>query len=82
MADKEAAEMIPRIDMEGTGRKIRGLMERGKVRPCDIMERCGFTTTNVIYKWMHGKSLPTIDNLVILADLLNTTIDEILAIER
>ena len=74
--------MIPRIDMEGTGRKIREFIERGKVRPYDIMERCNLTTTNAIYKWMHGKSLPTIDNLIILADFLNVTIDEILVIER
>ena len=34
-----------------------------------------------IYKWLSGKSLPSIDNFVILSRLLHTTIEDILVID-
>ena len=34
-----------------------------------------------IYKWIHGTSMPTIDNLVILAAKLGVTLDEIVVVE-
>ena len=34
-----------------------------------------------IYKWIHGTSMPTIDNLVILAAMLGVTLDEIVVVE-
>ena len=42
----------------------------------------GFSTPQAIYKWIHGTALPSIDNLVILADMLNVTMDEIVIVDR
>ena len=42
----------------------------------------GFTTPQAIYKWQHGTAMPTIDNLVVLAAVLDVTIDEILVVQR
>ena len=41
-----------------------------------------FTTPQAIYKWQHGTAMPTIDNLVVLAAVLDVTIDEILVVQR
>ena len=34
-----------------------------------------------VYKWISGKSLPSIDNFIILSRLLHTTIEDILVID-
>ena len=34
-----------------------------------------------IYKWIHGTSMPTIDNLVILSALLGVSMEEIISVE-
>ena len=48
----------------------------------DIQRVFGFATPQAIYKWLHGASLPTIDNLVILAAILHVTLDEIIVFEN
>ena len=40
----------------------------------------GFATPQAIYKWIHGTSMPTIDNLVILAAVLGVSMDEIVVV--
>ena len=71
---------IPSIDMEATGRNITRLRQAGlTVR--DLQEIFGFTTPQAIYKWQHGTAMPAIDNLVVLAAVLNVSIDEIVIVE-
>ena len=48
----------------------------------DMQMAFGFSTPQAIYKWIHGTALPSIDNLVILADMLNVTMDEIVVVNR
>lgn len=38
----------------------------------------GFATPQAIYKWQHGESLPTVDNLVALSAIFAVPIDAIL----
>ena len=38
----------------------------------------GFNSPQAIYKWQNGTALPTVDNLIVLAALLNVRIDDIL----
>ena len=55
-------------------RKAAGLSVR------EIQNIFGFTTPQAIYKWQHGTAMPTIDNLVVLAAVLD--VDEILVVQR
>ena len=48
----------------------------------DLQDVFGFGTPQAIYKWQHGTAMPTIDNLVVLADVLQVRIDDILVVER
>lgn len=57
-------------------RKIKGLSIR------DIQEAMGFNTPQAIFKWLRGETLPSLDNLVVLSELLDVSIDEILVKER
>lgn len=40
-----------------------------------------FYTSQAIYKWISGKSLPSLDNFIILSRLLHTIIEDILVID-
>lgn len=41
-----------------------------------------FTNPNAIYKWQKGKSIPTVDNLIILSALFKVPIEDIIAIQK
>ena len=73
--------MIPAINVEETGMKIDVLIHESEYSVRDISEKLGFETPQAIYKWMQGKTLPKLDNLVALASILNVSIDDILVIE-
>ena len=73
---------MPTIDMVATGRNIMRLREVAGLTVRDLQDIFGFATPQAIYKWQHGTAMPTIDNLVVLADVLQVRIDDILVIDR
>ena len=68
------------IDLTATGNRIKELMVENKVNVSDLQKACGFERPQAIYKWLSGKSLPSMDNMVIIRIILHTTIDDILVI--
>ena len=68
------------IDQEKTGKKISSLMTRKGMKVRDVQEACGFEKPQAVYKWLHGQSLPSVDNLLILSRLLDTNMEGILAV--
>ena len=72
---------MPMINMQKTGANIKMLMKQNNNKVIQIQDILGFNTPQAIYKWLRGESMPTIDNMVILATLLNTTIDNIIITE-
>ena len=48
----------------------------------DVQRLMGFNNPQAIYKWLSGKSLPSIDNFVILSRLLHTSIDNLLVVDE
>ena len=73
---------IPYVDIIKTGENIDRLRIAAGLPVRDIQRVFGFATPQAIYKWLHGASLPTIDNLVILAAILHVTLDEIIVFEN
>ena len=73
---------IPAIDLVATGRNIMKLRKAAGLSVREMQNIFGFTTPQAIYKWQHGTAMPTIDNLVVLAAVLDVTIDEILVVQR
>lgn len=69
---------IPVINMAATGQNIIRLRKNAGVTVKTIQNALGFSTPQAIYKWQNGMAMPTIDNLVALAAILNVTIDEII----
>ena len=72
---------MPFINTAATGRNIDRLRVEAGLSVRDMQMVFGFATPQAIYKWIHGTSLPTIDNMVILAAMLDVTLDEIVVVE-
>ena len=69
---------LPVIDMIRTGQNIGRLRKQAGVSGRDLQDIFGFATPQAIYKWQQGAALPTIDNLVVLAAVLQVRVDDIL----
>lgn len=69
---------MPTIDMEATGRNIMRLRKAAGLTVKELQDIFGFATPQAIYKWQHGTAMPTIDNLVVLAAVLEVSMDEII----
>ena len=69
---------LPVIDMARTGQNIARLRKQAGLSVRDLQDIFGFATPQAIYKWQQGAALPTIDNLVVLAAVLQVRLDDIL----
>ena len=72
---------IPAIDMAATGRNIQMLRKAAGISVRDLQDVFGFGTPQAIYKWQRGLAMPTIDNLVVLAAVLQVKIDDIIVVD-
>ena len=70
----------PTINMTATGANIKNLIKSKGLKIVDIQNGCGFNTPQAVFKWMRGDAIPTIDNMVILAHMLDVTIDQIIVL--
>ena len=70
---------VPKIDMARTGANITALRRRNNLSVKHLQKLLGFNTPQAIFKWQRGDCLPTLDNLVILADIFGVTISDIVA---
>ena len=68
----------PTINMTATGANIKALIRAKGLKVADVQDIFGFNTPQAIFKWMRGDAMPSIDNIVILAHLLDVTIDDII----
>jgi transcriptional regulator with XRE-family HTH domain len=69
---------IPVIDLPATGVNIARLRVSAGYSVKDLQNIFGFSTPQAIYKWQRGDTLPTVDNLAVLAAVFCVTIDDIL----
>lgn len=72
----------PVINTTKTGANIKRFRIESKLSISEVQECFGFRTPQAVYKWERGLSIPSIDNLVLLSRMFQTTIDEILVIEE
>ncbi|QSI01976.1 XRE family transcriptional regulator [Treponema ruminis] len=67
----------PVLDLEATGAKIKTIMKQKGVTPRQLQLILGFPYVQTIYNWF-GKNLPTIDNFVVLSQILGVTIEDLI----
>ena len=73
---------MPVIDTIATGKNIKQMIKSKGFKIADIQSKMGFNTPQSIFKWLRGDAVPSIDNLVILADILDISIDKIIITAR
>ena len=69
---------IPVIDLNATGQNIQRLRVGAGLSVRQLQGIFGFGTPQAIYKWQKGGALPTVDNLLILADVFGVSMEDIL----
>lgn len=70
--------ILPSIDLTATGIRITELRQQTGLTVRDLQDIFGFNTPQAIYRWQRGLTLPTLDNLVVLAAVFGTTLDAII----
>ena len=73
---------MPVIDLPATCLNITRLRVRAGLTVRDLQDVFGFGTPQAIYKWQRGDTLPTVDNLAVLAALFDVKIDDILVYQE
>ena len=68
------------IQQKETGRQIKRLLSEHGYTVKDVQTVMGFENPQAV-KWISGKSLPSLDNFIILSRLLHTSIEDILVID-
>lgn len=69
---------FPVLDAVATGARIKELRKQNKLTVEAMRDFLGLESTQAIYKWQRGESLPSIDNLYALSTLFDTSVDSIL----
>ena len=67
----------PVLDLEATGTQIKTIMKLKGVTPRQLQLIMDFPYVQTIYNWFAGQNMPTLDNLVVLAQILGVTMDDI-----
>ena len=70
--------ILPSIDLTATGIRITELRQQTGLTVRGLQDIFGFNTPQAIYRWQRGLTLPTLDNLVVLAAVFGTTLDAII----
>lgn len=68
----------PVINMTATGQNILRLRKQAGLTVAAVQNILGMNNPQAIYKWQRGETMPTLDNLVVLAAIFHTTIDGII----
>ena len=82
MTEKNREFKYPVINMKATGRNIRRLMDRKGMCVNDVKYFLGLTAPQIIYHWLDGRCLPSIDNMYALSKLFSVPMDQIVIGDR
>lgn len=70
-----------RISKRGTGKNIRKLLAECGITVREVQEELELDSPQSVYKWLNGKALPSLENLLILGSMLNISMEQILVVE-
>jgi transcriptional regulator with XRE-family HTH domain len=80
MVHMDSDAFLPQIDLGATGRSIERLIKLRDLTVRDIQKALALTAPQAVYKWLRGKSLPSVDHLYALSILLQTPVNEMLVV--
>lgn len=67
----------PVIDMKRTGHNIKMLLKIKGYSVKDVQQYLGLSSPQGVYHWLEGKTMPTLDNLYALSNLLCVSMDDL-----
>ncbi|MCR4618762.1 MAG: helix-turn-helix domain-containing protein [Lachnospiraceae bacterium] len=67
------------IDTEKTGKRIQQMCREKGLTVSFIQRELCFKSPQAVYRWFSCKTIPSIDSLVLLANLLDCHIEDLLA---
>ena len=70
--------MLPIIDVEATAQRIDSRRIENPLTVRDLQNVFGFSSPQAVYGWIRARSVPSVDNLVVLASVLHTTLDDLI----
>ena len=73
-----AGNMPASLDAVQTGRKIENAIKQSGYSIRELQEMLGLSCPQPIYRWIRGRTLPSIDNLYMLSRILGVPMDELL----
>ena len=65
------------IDIIATGNRIKELRLKNNLSVAEVALELGLSAPQTDYKWERGVSLPSIDNIFLLAELFGVTVNEL-----
>lgn len=66
------------LDATATAARIKELRKAAGLTVRQVAKYMGFEEPQAVYKWESGKSLPSLDNLVVLSGLYQISLDSII----
>lgn len=78
MICRETANVDAVLDPKGTARNIEKHMAENGWSKKDMQKMLHLASTQSVYKWGYG-NMPSLDNLIRMAVLFGTTLDELVA---
>ena len=81
--DHSHKHIIVRIDIPETSHRIKMIMQYRGYTPCMLQHAMGLVSLQAIYKWINPQvpTIPSIDNLVLLAYIFDCKIDDLLVVK-
>lgn len=73
--------MLPAVDMRKTGDNLKVLCKNKGVKISDLTDALCVTDV-AVYRWLSGVRLPSYDNIVKLSAMLETPLDNIIAVSK
>jgi Helix-turn-helix. len=70
----------PVIDTKATGANIKRLREYAGLSVKELQTLFDFESPQAVYKWQCGRTLPTVDEFVVLAKMFQTPIEKIIVV--
>lgn len=72
----------PVINLIETGKNIKKFRLMNGYSVHDLQEIFNFSYPQAIYSWQDGRSVPTVDNLLVLSRLFGVSIEQIIATDE
>lgn len=69
---------IPTLDMVATGKRLKAFFKERQISVESLRQSLELESTQAIYKWYRGESIPSIDNLYAMSILFDFPINAML----